>query len=74
MNQVKRALSSVRRFNEMIDELTEEEVHAALVFECETQRRSSIVERLLAKAADFNRQTYLNSLKEKIKWHALPPL
>ena len=74
MSQVKRALSSVRKFNQLIDELTEEEVLAALEFECETQRRSSIVERLLAKAADFNQQTYLNFLKEKYKWHVLPPL
>ncbi len=74
MTRVKRALASARNLNDMINELTEEEVLAALEFECETQRRSSMVDRLIAKAAEFNQQTFIKSLKEKLKWHVLPPL
>jgi hypothetical protein len=48
-----------------VDDLTENEVYAALVLECASQRRKSIVNRLIAKAADFNRQNFVQHLKEK---------
>jgi hypothetical protein len=71
--RIKRALSSVRQLNEHIDQLTGEEVHAALKFECETQRRATVVERLIAKAGEFARLNEVTNLKEKYKWH-VPPL
>ncbi len=63
--KVQRALDSFRSLAGSIDELSEEEVYQALEFEVETRRRSSVINRLIAKAADLNRQTFLTTLKEK---------
>ncbi|WP_018609537.1 hypothetical protein [Uliginosibacterium gangwonense] len=59
------ALQSYRKLVGVIGELTEEEVLAALSLEKSSRRRKSIIDALTRKAAEFNRQTYLTSLKEK---------
>lgn len=63
--KVQRALDSFRNLIDKLDELTEEEVLSALEFESSTRRRISIMDRLVAKAADFNRQNFILTLKEK---------
>ena len=63
--QMQLALKSYRSLVSVIDELTEEEVLAAIELEKGTQRRKSIEDRLIQKAADFNRQTFITSLKRK---------
>lgn len=62
---VSEALSSMRRLAEIIDELTEEEVLAALELEAGSQRRSSIVDRLISRATRLNEIKYSTQLKEK---------
>ena len=62
---ISEAIHSYRRLVQIVDELTENEVYAALALECDSQRRKSIVNRLIAKAADFNRQKFITHLKEK---------
>lgn len=61
-----RALESFRQLQEVVEELTEEEVYYCLKLEAETQRRKTIIDRLVAKAADLNRQIFIATLKEKI--------
>lgn len=61
-----RALDSYRQLLEVVEELTEEEVYYCLKLEVETQRRKTIIERLITRAADLNRQTFIATLKEKI--------
>ena len=70
MNEVRQwyvteALSSMRRLHDLIDELTQEEILAALELESGTQRRSSIVDRLISRAVRLNELQYSKSLKEK---------
>lgn len=62
---VSEALSSMRRLAEIIDELTEDEVLAALELEAGSQRRSSIVDRLISRATRLNEIKYSTQLKEK---------
>lgn len=64
---VSRALESFRALGEVIDQLTEEEVYHALKLEVETQRRKTIIDRLISKAADFNRQTFEKTLRAKLE-------
>jgi hypothetical protein len=64
------ALASVRALADAIDQLSEEEVNEALVYESETRRRMSIMNLLISKAADFNRQNFIRHLKEKLKWQS----
>lgn len=66
--RVKRALESFRSLADVVDQLTEEEVHHCLQLEVETQRRKTIIDRLIAKATDLNSQSYIQSLQEKYKW------
>jgi hypothetical protein len=61
-----RALESYRQLLEVVDELTEEEVYYCLKLETETQRRKTIIDRLIARAAELNKQQFIKSLKEKI--------
>lgn len=60
-----RALDSFRQLVEIIDEMSEEEVFYCLQLEAATQRRKTVVDRLINRAADLNRQKFINSLKEK---------
>lgn len=62
---VSEALSSMRRLNDLIDELTEVEVIAALELESGSQRRSSIIDRLISRAVRLNELKYSANLKEK---------
>jgi len=62
---VSEALSSMRRLHELIDELTEEEVLAALELESGSQRRASIIDRLISRAVRLNEIKYSKQLKEK---------
>ena len=64
--RVKRALESVRSLVGIVDQLTEEEVYHCLKLEVESQRRQTVIDRLVSKAADYNRQTFIKLLKEKI--------
>jgi len=63
--QVTEALSSMRRLHDLIDDLTEEEVIAALELESGSQRRASMIDRLISRAVRLNEIKYSNSLKEK---------
>lgn len=63
--QVGKALRSVASLNEVIAELTEEEVLAALQLESATQRRESVLNRLISRAARLNEIQYVSQLKEK---------
>ena len=64
--RVKRALESFRSLLDVVEQLTEEEVYHCLRLETESQRRQTVIDRLIAKAADYNRQTFVKTLKEKI--------
>lgn len=70
---VAQALSSVVRLNELLEELTEEEVLACLRLEAASARRGSVISRLISRAVRLNELRYSNSLKEKFLWHASPP-
>lgn len=61
-----RALESFRELSKVIDQLTEDEVYYCLRLEVETQRRKTVIDRLVAKAADFHRQHFITALQEKI--------
>ncbi len=61
-----RALDSFRSLLEVVEELTEEEVYYCLKLEVQTQRRKTLIDRLIARAADINKQQFINSLKEKL--------
>ncbi len=66
------ALKSARSLREYIDELTEEEVIAALELESGSNRRQSIIDRLISKAARLNELQYVKNLKEK--YHGTYPI
>lgn len=70
---VGQALRSFRALDQIIDELTEEEVLHVLEVESGAQRRTTIMTRLLQKAVDLNRQSYEATLKEKLKWPVPSP-
>jgi len=61
-----RALESFRELLKVVDQLTEEEVYYCLKLESESQRRKSLMDRLVVEAAKFNQQHFIKSLKEKI--------
>ena len=61
-----RALESFRELSKVIDQLTEEEVYYCLKLESESQRRQTLMDRLIARAAYFNQQHFITTLKEKL--------
>lgn len=63
---MKLALSSVRQLRELLDDLTPEELTACLQLEYETRRRKHIIDTLIAKLAELNRQHFITQLKEKL--------
>lgn len=71
--RITKALRSVRSLDNVIDEMTEEEVLHVLSIEVGARRRTTMVTRLFQKAVDLNRQTYEATLKEKYKWPAPNP-
>lgn len=62
---VSEALKSARRLQEIVDELSEVEVIAALELESQSQRRGSIIDRLISRAVRLNEIKYAVQLKEK---------
>jgi hypothetical protein len=62
------ALVSIRELARVIDSLTEEEVLAALQLESASQRRESVLNRLIARAIRLNEVNYSRQLKEKFSW------
>lgn len=55
----------MRRLAELIDELSEEEVLAALELEAGSQRRSSMIDRLISRATRLNEIKYSTQLRKK---------
>lgn len=67
---VGQALSSFSALNERLNELTEDEVLAALQLEAATNRRQSLIDRLISRAVRLNELKYQRHLKEK--FHGTP--
>lgn len=59
------ALESFRGLHDHLNDLTEEEVLAALDLESTTRRRQSMVDRLISRAVRLNEVRYASQLKEK---------
>lgn len=66
---IDQALTSYPSLKGIVNELTEEEVMAALEIESATRRRQSIVLRLIARANRLNEVRYVAELKKK--YHAV---
>lgn len=63
--RIDQALSSFHRLNELLPELTEEEIFACLDLEAATRRRKSMINRLISRAVRINEIRYSNQLKGK---------
>lgn len=63
---ISEALHSFRRLKAVLDDLTEEEVLAALKLETGTLRRSTLLRLLEAQAAKLNTRNFNANLKENI--------
>ena len=63
---ISEALHSFRRLSAVLDELTEEEVIAALKLETGTRRRSTLIKTLSARAVKMNATNFNANLKENI--------
>lgn len=61
-----RALESFRELLKVVEGLTEEEVYECLKLEVETQRRKTVIDRLIQRAADLNRQQFEIALRKKL--------
>ena len=61
-----RALESFRELLKVVDQLTEEEVYECLKLEVETQRRKTVIDRLIQRAADLNREQFESALRKKL--------
>ena len=59
------ALKSFVRLNEVLSELTEEEVVACLDLEAASQRRRSVLDRLISRAVRLKEIEFNRQLKEK---------
>jgi hypothetical protein len=70
---ISKALKSSRSLEQVLSELTEEEVLHVLEVEVGSRRRSVMIDRLIQKAAELNRKQYIANLKEKFKWHEASP-
>lgn len=62
---VDQALLSFHSLNNIVGELTEEEVFKCLELETASRRRKSIINRLISRAVRINELRYSTSLKEK---------
>lgn len=65
------AVHSYASLRSILDELTEEEVLAALTLESGTLRRRSITDRLVSRAVRLNELSYKRNLLEK--YHGKSP-
>ena len=61
------------RNRQRLNELTEEEVLAALDLEGATRRRRSVIDRLISRAARLNEIRYVRQLKEKYHGYQKEP-
>lgn len=59
------ALDSYTSLKKVVNELTEEEVLAALDLESRALRRRSLIDRLISRAVRLNEINYSRQLKEK---------
>lgn len=64
------AIGSFASLNSVINELTEEEVLAALDLEAASQRRSTTIDRLISRAVRLRELSYSTFLKDK--YHGTP--
>jgi hypothetical protein len=60
-----KALASFTSLNEVIGELTEQEVFAVLELEAASLRRKSFIDRLISRAVRIHELQYSRQLKEK---------
>lgn len=63
---ISEALHSFRRLKSVINDMTEDEVEAALKLEHSSRRRSTVLNLLKSKAGQFNRRSFDATLKEKL--------
>lgn len=63
-----RALESFRELAKVIDQLTEEEVYFCLCLEAESQRRVTVMDKLLNRVLEISKAKLLSELKEKYGW------
>lgn len=64
---INQALVSFKSLVNVLDELTESDVLAALELEAATRRRLSIIDRLISRAIRLKEISYGNTLKEKYR-------
>lgn len=69
---IDQALQSFLRLNEVLGDLTEAEVLACLNLEAASQRRRSVIDRLISRAVRLREIEYNRQLKEK--FHGTPIL
>lgn len=69
---VSESLESFQKLTQYLNELTEEEVIAALELEAASRRRRSIVDRLISRAVRLRELEYVAILKEK--YHGTQPV
>lgn len=62
---VTEALVSARRLREVIDDLTAQEIIAALELESGSSRRSSLIDLLIQKATRLNELEFSSALRKK---------
>ena len=62
---IDQALESFVRLNEVLNGLTESEVLACLALEAASNRRRSVIDRLISRAVRLREIDYSNALKEK---------
>jgi hypothetical protein len=67
---IARALESFKSLTTVLSELTEDEVLACLELEAASQRRLSVIDRLISRASRLRELCYSNFLKEK--YHGTP--
>ena len=63
--KIGQALWSFGSLTRVLNDLTEEEVLACLELEAATQRRESVLNRLISRAARLNEIKHVSQLKEK---------
>jgi hypothetical protein len=62
---VSEALTSFARLSELLPELTEEEVLACLRLESASNRRGTVIDRLISRAVRLNEIAYAAKLKKE---------
>jgi hypothetical protein len=65
MDRVRRALGTYVSLNEVINDMTAEEVMTALDMEAASLRRTAVIDRLISRAVRLNEIEYAQKLKVK---------